>query len=97
MEYPSLDKPIAGAFRFNTDSDQMEIYDGNQWTVVLSTSSYQQTGGTKYDVAENVDTPTISGAPSSFSFDKFLTLICDIIITLREHLNNFLENYYRSD
>ena len=47
MEYPSLDKPIAGAFRFNTDSDQMEIYDGNQWTVVLSTSSYQQTGGTR--------------------------------------------------
>ena len=32
MEYPSLDKPKAGALRFNTDSSQMEIYtDGDQW------------------------------------------------------------------
>ena len=47
MEYPSLDKPIAGAFRFNTDSSQLEIYDGNQWTVVLATSPELQTGGTR--------------------------------------------------
>ena len=45
MEYPSLDKPIAGAFRFNTDSSQMEIYDGNQWTGVLSSSPQLRTGG----------------------------------------------------
>ena len=32
MEYPSLDKPTAGAFRFNTDSSQLEIYVGSQWT-----------------------------------------------------------------
>ena len=47
MEYPSLDKPIAGAFRFNTDSSQLEIYDGNQWTGVLATSPEQQTGGAR--------------------------------------------------
>ena len=47
MEYPSLDKPKAGAFRFNTDSSQLEIYDGNQWTGILSTSPEQQTGGTR--------------------------------------------------
>ena len=47
MEYPSLDKPNAGAFRFNTDSSQLEIYDGNQWTGVLATSPNQQTGGTR--------------------------------------------------
>ena len=47
MEYPSLDKPIAGAFRFNTDSSQLEIYDGNQWTGILATSPEQQTGGTR--------------------------------------------------
>ena len=47
MEYPSLDKPIAGAFRFNTDSSRLEIYDGNQWTKVLATSPYDQTGGTR--------------------------------------------------
>ena len=47
MEYPSLDKPKAGATRFNTDSSQLEIYDGNQWTGVLATSPNQQTGGTR--------------------------------------------------
>ena len=36
MEYPSLDKPTAGAFRFNTDSSIMEIYIDNEWTNVLS-------------------------------------------------------------
>jgi len=46
-EYPSLDSPRAGAFRFNTDSSQLEIYDGNQWTGVLATSPNQQTGGTR--------------------------------------------------
>ena len=47
MEYPSLDKPTAGAIRFNTDSSQLEIYDGNQWTGILATSPEQQTGGTR--------------------------------------------------
>ena len=47
MEYPSLDKPKAGAIRFNTDSSQMEIYDGNQWTGILATSTELQTGGTR--------------------------------------------------
>ena len=47
MEKPSLDTAKAGAIRFNTDSSQMEIYDGNQWTGVLGTSPEQQTGGTR--------------------------------------------------
>ena len=47
METPSLDTAKAGAMRFNTDSSQMEIYDGNQWIGVLSTSSFLQTGGTR--------------------------------------------------
>ena len=37
----------AGATRFNTDLSQMEIWDGNQWTRILSTSTEQQTGGTR--------------------------------------------------
>ena len=45
MEYPSLDTPTAGALRFNTDSNQLEIYDGNQWTGILATSPERQTGG----------------------------------------------------
>jgi len=47
MEYPSLDKPKAGAIRFNTDSLQLEIYDGNQWTGIEATSPSLQTGGTR--------------------------------------------------
>ena len=47
MEKPSLDTAKAGAMRFNTDSSQMEIYDGNQWTGILSTSTLLQTGGTR--------------------------------------------------
>ena len=35
----------AGAIRFNTDSSQMEIWDGNQWTGILATSSELETGG----------------------------------------------------
>ena len=49
MEYPSLDKPKAGAIRFNTDSSQLEIYDGNQWTGIQATSPDLQTGWTKSD------------------------------------------------
>ena len=47
MEYSSLDKPTAGATRFNTDSSQLEIYDGNQWTGVVSDSPELQTGGSR--------------------------------------------------
>jgi len=50
----------AGAIRFNTDSSQMEIYDGNQWTGILSTSSELQTGGTR-----GVFWNTISPNPSA--------------------------------
>ena len=47
MEKPSLDTVEAGAMRFNTDSSQMEIYDGNQWTGIISTSPNLHTGGTR--------------------------------------------------
>ena len=48
MEYPSLDSPTAGAFRFNTDSSQLEIYDGSQWTGLLGSLTPELlTGGTR--------------------------------------------------
>ena len=47
MEKPSLDTAKAGAMRFNTDSSQLEIYDGNQWTGILSRSPELETGGTR--------------------------------------------------
>ena len=37
----------AGAIRFNTDTSQMEIWDGNQWTGILATSPNLHTGGTR--------------------------------------------------
>ena len=47
MEKPSLDTAKAGAMRFNTNSSQLEIYDGNQWTGILATSPEQILGGTR--------------------------------------------------
>ena len=53
MEKPSLDTAKAGAMRFNTDSSQLEIYDGNRWTGVLATSTKLQTGGTRGLIQHN--------------------------------------------
>ena len=47
IDYPSLDNPTAGAFRFNTDSSHLEIYDGNQWVNALASSPELRTGGTR--------------------------------------------------
>tara|TARA_B100000287_G_scaffold116219_1_gene108195 strand:+ start:31 stop:168 length:138 start_codon:yes stop_codon:yes gene_type:complete len=38
IEYPSLGTPPAGSIRFNTDSSKMEIYNGEQWWEIDSTS-----------------------------------------------------------
>ena len=46
-EYPSLGTPPAGSIRFNTDSAKMEIYNGEQWWNIDSTSPTEQTGGTR--------------------------------------------------
>ena len=46
-EYPSLDTAPAGSIRFNTDSNKMEIYNGEQWWNIDSTSPTEQTGGTR--------------------------------------------------
>ena len=68
MEYPSLDKPKAGACRFNTDSSQLEIYDGNQWTGLISNPSVSVTraifagGGSTSDVMQYVNIPTTGDA-----------------------------------
>ena len=37
----------SGSIRFNTDSLKMEIYNGEQWWEIDSTSSREQTGGTR--------------------------------------------------
>ena len=47
MEYPSLNTPPAGSIRFNTDSSKLEIYNGDKWWDIDSTSPQEQTGGTR--------------------------------------------------
>jgi hypothetical protein len=39
--------PNPGALRFNTDSNKLELFDGNQWTEIVATSPEAQTGGTR--------------------------------------------------
>ena len=68
MEKPSLDTAKAGAIRFNTDLSQLEIYDGNQWTGILATSTVQQTGGTRgFRMAGN--TPSKTDRIDRFNID----------------------------
>ena len=51
MEYPSYNKPPAGSIRFNTDSSKLEIYNGDKWWNIDSTSPEEQTGGTRGFIA----------------------------------------------
>mgnify|MGYP003323078380 CR=1 FL=1 len=47
IEQASRDTAPAGSIRFNTDSNKMEIYNGEQWWDIDSTSPTEQTGGTR--------------------------------------------------
>ena len=47
MEYPSLTSPPAGSIRFNTDSSKLEIYNGEAWWNIDTTSPYEQLGGAR--------------------------------------------------
>ena len=47
IEHPSLDKPTSGSIRFNTDSSKLEIYNGEAWWDIDSTSPEERTGGTR--------------------------------------------------
>ena len=69
MEYPSLDTAKAGAIRFNTDSSQMEIYDGNQWVGVEATSPFLQTGGTRALRGGGAESPGFSNTIDFFNLD----------------------------
>ena len=44
-EHPSLETATSGSIRFNTDSSKLEIYNGEAWWEIDSTSPEQQTGG----------------------------------------------------
>ena len=60
MEYPSIGTPPAGSIRFNTDSHKMEIYNGDKWWEIDSTSPEVQTGGTRGVIAGGFSNNTVS-------------------------------------
>ena len=75
-EKPSYDTAPAGSIRFNTDSAKMEIYNGEQWWEVDSTSPEQQTGATRglfgggyspglFQIVSSINVDT-TGAPVAF-------------------------------
>ena len=68
-EYPSLDTAPAGSIRFNTDSSKMEIYNGEQWWNIDSTSPTEQTGGTRGLIMGGI----ISGRTNQVEFANLQT------------------------
>ena len=59
-EKPSLNTAPAGSIRFNTDSNKMEIYNGEKWWEIDSTSPEEQTGGTRGLFAGGYTTPSVT-------------------------------------
>ena len=47
IEHPSLETATSGSIRFNTDSGKLEIYNGEAWWNIDSTSPEERTGGTR--------------------------------------------------
>ena len=43
-----------GALRFNSDSNKLELYDGNQWTEIVASSPDSQTGGARGLIAGGI-------------------------------------------
>ena len=60
MEYNTVGTPPAGSIRFNTDSSKMEIYNGDKWWNIDSTSPNEQTGGTRGLTMGGYTSPTFT-------------------------------------
>ena len=58
IENPSLETATSGSIRFNTDSSKLEIYNGNQWWEIDTTSTYEQSGGTRGVVGGDYASPS---------------------------------------
>ena len=71
--------PNPGALRFNTDSQKLELFDGNQWTEIVASSPDSQTGGARgvfgggYSGVNTIDYVTISTTGNSIDFGDLLT------------------------
>ena len=60
----------AGEVRFNTDTMQMEIWDGNQWTGILGDSPELQTGGTRGVIMGGLS----PGNPNGHNVMQYITI-----------------------
>ena len=49
---------VSGSIRFNTDSSKLEIYNGEQWWEIDTTSPYEQSGGTRGVVGGDYASPS---------------------------------------
>ena len=67
-EHPSLDKPTSGSIRFNTDSSRLEIYNGEAWWAIDSTSPEEQTGGSR-GLMGGGTTPAVTNAIDFINVD----------------------------
>ena len=69
-EHPSYDTPPAGSIRFNTDTNKMEIYNGEAWWNIDSTSPEEQTGGTRGVIMGGL----ADGEPAGHNVMQFITM-----------------------
>ena len=77
-EHPSLETATSGSIRFNTDSSKLEIYNGEKWWEIDSTSPEQHTGATRgchaggYPASNRIDFITIMSAGNAQDFGDLL-------------------------
>ena len=58
IEQPPIQPTPVGALRFNTDSKQLEYFDGGQYVNITTDSPNRNTGGTRRLMAEGVTAGT---------------------------------------
>ena len=68
-EQSSLETATSGSLRFNTDSSKLEIYNGEQWFEIDSTSPDLHTGGTRSVMAISYYAPSYRSDISFFNID----------------------------
>ena len=87
IEHPSLDTPTSGSIRFNTDTSRLELYRGNEWVEIDSTSPEEQIGGaralfgggaTPSDEVDTIDFVNIASTANAQDFGD-LTLARDLL------------------
>ena len=67
-EHPSLETATSGSIRFNTDSSRLEIYNGEAWWAIDSTSPEEQTGGSR-GLMGGGTTPAVTNAIDFINVD----------------------------